>query len=37
MYCTDGIYAQGILEAIAHDQWQAGIYPSWQDALPIYE
>ena len=25
------------LLAIAHDQWQAGIYPGWQDALPIYE
>jgi tRNA threonylcarbamoyladenosine biosynthesis protein TsaB len=25
------------LLAIACDQWQAGIYPSWQDALPIYE
>jgi tRNA A37 threonylcarbamoyladenosine modification protein TsaB len=25
------------LLAIAYDQWQAGIYPSWQDVLPIYE
>ena len=25
------------LLAIAFDQWQAEIYPSWQDALPIYE
>ncbi len=25
------------LLAIAYDQWQAEIYPSWQDALPIYE
>ncbi len=25
------------LLAIAHDRWQAGIYPSWQDVLPIYE
>ena len=25
------------LLAIAHDQYQAGIYPHWQDVLPIYE
>lgn len=29
------------LLAIAHDQWQAqwqtGVYPNWQDVLPIYE
>ena len=25
------------LLAIAHDQYQAGIYPQWQDVLPIYE
>jgi len=25
------------LLAIAHDQYQSGIYPHWQDALPIYE
>jgi hypothetical protein len=25
------------LLAIAHEQWQSGIYPSWQDVLPIYE
>jgi len=25
------------LLAIAYDQWQARIYPNWQDVLPIYE
>jgi tRNA threonylcarbamoyladenosine biosynthesis protein TsaB len=25
------------LLAIAYDQWQDGIYPSWQNALPLYE
>ncbi|MBD2188489.1 hypothetical protein [Pseudanabaena mucicola] len=25
------------LLSIAHEQWQSGIYPSWQDILPIYE
>ena len=25
------------LLAIAHDQWQAKVYSSWQDVLPIYE
>ncbi|PZV13582.1 MAG: hypothetical protein DCF20_15140 [Pseudanabaena sp.] len=28
--------SEGLL-AIAYDQWQAGIYPSWHDVLPIYE
>jgi tRNA threonylcarbamoyl adenosine modification protein YeaZ len=25
------------LLVIAHDQWQAKVYSSWQDVLPIYE
>jgi hypothetical protein len=25
------------LLAIAYDQWQEGIYPNWQDVLPLYE
>ncbi len=25
------------LLAIAQDRWQSGIYPRWQDALPLYE
>jgi tRNA A37 threonylcarbamoyladenosine modification protein TsaB len=25
------------LLTIAHDQYQSGIYPHWQDVLPIYE
>jgi tRNA threonylcarbamoyladenosine biosynthesis protein TsaB len=25
------------LLAIAYEQWQASIYPTWQDVLPLYE